>query len=363
MTAVERIDVAAYEIPTDAPESDGTLAWDSTTAVVVEAHAGGRTGLGYTYGAPAIAGIVGATLAPVVAGADALAPQAAWSAMATAVRNSLSSGLCAFAISAVDVALHDLKARLLEVSVADLLGRWYDGVAIYGSGGFTSYSLERLQEQTAGWVEQGIPRVKVKVGREAGADRQRLRAVRDAIGPDARLMVDANGAFTPPAAIAQAHDTYADHAVTWLEEPVSSDDRRGLRRVRDHAPPGMEIAAGEYGTDVFHFARLLDAGAVDVLQADVTRCGGVTGVLRADALAKAHCLPLSAHCAPAISAHVFAACETAVHLEYFHDHVRVESLLFDGMPLPVDGRLVPDRARPGLGLELKHGDAERFRVA
>jgi L-alanine-DL-glutamate epimerase-like enolase superfamily enzyme len=363
MTAVERIDVAAYEIPTDAPESDGTLAWDSTTVVVVEAHAGGRTGLGYTYGEPAITRIVGGTLAPVVAGIDALAPQAAWSAMASAVRNSLPSGLCAFAISAVDVALHDLKARLLEVSVADLLGRWHEGVAIYGSGGFTSYSLDRVREQTAGWVEQGIPRVKIKVGRDVGADGPRLRAVRDAIGPDARLMVDANGAFTAPAAIARAHDTYAEHAVTWLEEPVSSDDHRGLRQVRDHAPPGMEIAAGEYGTDIFHFAHLLDTGAVDVLQADVTRCGGVTGVLRADALAKARCVPLSAHCAPAISAHVFAACETAVHLEYFHDHVRVESLLFDGSPPPADGRLVPERARPGFGLELRRVDAEQFRVA
>ena len=362
MAAVEGLDVAAYEVATDQPESDGTLEWDSTTVVVVEAHAGGETGIGYTYGHRGAADIVAGKLAPAVAGVDALAPQAAWSAMSRAVRNSVNAGLCAFAISAVDVALHDLKARLLGVSLADLLGRWHDGVAVYGSGGFTSYSPERLRSQAAGWMEAGIRRVKVKVGRRPAADRDRLRAVRETIGGDVRLMVDANGAFTPQRAIEAATGPYADHGVTWLEEPVSSDDPAGMRRVRDHAPGGMEIAAGEYGTDVFHFDRLAAAEAVDVLQPDVTRCGGVTGVLRADALAKTRCLPISAHCAPAVSAHVFAACETAVHLEYFHDHVRIESLLFDGTLSPAGGRLVPDASRPGLGIELKRQDAEEFRT-
>jgi L-alanine-DL-glutamate epimerase-like enolase superfamily enzyme len=361
MTAVEQLDVAAYEIPTDEPESDGTLEWDSTTIVVVEARAGNVTGLGYTYGQKAAADVVTGKLAAAVVGTDALAPQTAWAAMSRAVRNSLASGLCGFAISAVDVALHDLKARLLGVSLADLLGRWHDGVAIYGSGGFTSYSLDRLQEQAAGWMAAGAERVKIKVAREPADDPRRLRTVREVVGDDVRLMVDANGAFTPQRAIAAAHE-YERHGVTWLEEPVSSDDHRGLRRVRDHAPAGMEIAAGEYGTDLFHFERLLAAGAVDVLQPDVTRCGGVTGVLRADGLAKAHCGAISAHCAPAISAHAFAACETTVHLEYFHDHVRIESLLFDGTLSPAGGRLVPDRDRPGLGIELKRSDAERFRA-
>ena len=361
-TGVERLRASAYEVPADAPESDGTLAWDSTTIVVVEVEAGGETGIGFTYGPPAVAALVQGELAEVVRDADPLAPQAAWARMSGAVRNALGSGLSAYAISAVDIALHDLKARILGLSLADLLGRWRDGVAVYGSGGFTSYPLERLREQAAGWMELGLDRVKMKVGRDPGWDGERLRAVREVIGGDTALMVDANGAFTPAGAIAAAAGTYAPHGVTWLEEPVSSDDHRGLRRVRDRAPAGIAVAAGEYATDVFHFERLLAAEAVDVLQADVTRCGGVTGVLRADVLAKAHCLPLSAHGAPAISAHVFAACETAAHLEYFHDHVRVEALLFDGAPAPEDGRLVPDPSRPGLGLELRRADAERFRT-
>ena len=362
MAGLERLDVSAYTIPTDTPESDGTLAWDSTTVVVVEAHGGGAVGLGYTYAHEAVAPIVASKLASAVAGVDVMAPGTAWARMAGAVRNVLASGLVGYAISAVDVALHDLKARLLGVSLADLLGRWHDGVAIYGSGGFTSYSLEQLRSQATGWMELGVHAVKIKVGRSPSEDPARLRAVREVIGDDVRLMVDANGAFTPASALAQAHGTYAAFGATWLEEPVSSDDHDGLRRVRDGAPPGMEIAAGEYGTDVFHFTRLLSAGSVDVLQADATRCGGVTGVVRADALAKAHCLPLSAHCAPAISAQVFAACETAVHLEYFHDHVRIEDMLFDGVVAPRGGKLIPDASRPGLGIALKRADAERWRV-
>ena len=245
------------------------------------------------------------------------------------------------------------------MSLADLLGRWHAGISLYGSGGFTSYSHARLREQAASWRDAGLDAVKIKVGRDPAADPQRLAVTREAVGEDARLMVDANGAFTPQRAIA-ACETYERFGVTYFEEPVSSDDPPGLARVRDHAPVAMEIAAGEYATNIFAFVALLDA--VDVLQADVTRCGGITGVLRADALARSRCLPLSAHCAPAVSAHVFAACETAVSLEYFHDHVRVESMLFDGVLTPVGGKLIPDPARPGLGLELKRAEAERFRV-
>jgi L-alanine-DL-glutamate epimerase-like enolase superfamily enzyme len=359
---VDRLSVAAYEIPTDRPESDGTLEWTSTSVVVVEVRAAGHCGIGYTYGPAAIAALVEGELAEIVRGADVLAPEAAWAAMERAVRNAGQSGPVAYAISAVDVALHDLKARVLEIPLADMLGRWHHGVEAYGSGGFTSYGFDELREQAQGWMATGAGRVKIKVGRDPSADPDRLAAVRDVIGPGVGLMVDANGAYTPARALAAAHDVYDAYDVIWLEEPVSSDDPAGLRRVRDGVPPGMQVAAGEYGMRAFDFQALLDAEAVDVLQPDVTRCGGVTGVRRADALARAHCLPISAHCAPAISAHVFAACETAVHIEYFHDHARIESLLFDGTLSPQGGVLVPDAERPGLGIELKRADAERFRT-
>lgn len=361
-TTVESVDVAVYEIPTDAHESDGTLAWDATTVVVVHAHGGGQTGLGYTFGSAGAAQVVAGKLADAVCGSDVLSPERAWSTMCDAVRNSQRAGLAGYAISAVDVALHDLKARVLDVSLADLLGRFHEGVVIYGSGGFTSYDDGQLREQAHGWMEAGLHMVKIKVARDAAADGHRLDVVRGAVGPGVEVMVDANGAFpTSAQALAAAHGTYADHGVVWLEEPVSSDDADGLRRVRDGAPPGMEIAAGEYASTEFDALALVRAEAVDVLQADVTRCGGITGLRHLDGLAKAHCMPLSGHCAPALSAHAFAACETTVHLEWFHDHVRAESLLFDGAPTPRDGRLLPDPDRPGLGLALRGADAERFR--
>jgi L-alanine-DL-glutamate epimerase-like enolase superfamily enzyme len=151
--------------------------------------------------------------------------------------------------------------------------------------------------------------------------------------------------------------------VRWLEEPVSSDDLDGLRLLRDRAPAGMDVAAGEYGYDLGYFRRMLDAGAVDCLQADVTRCGGITGFLGVAALCDAHNLDLSAHTAPTVSAHACTAVWHLRHLEYFHDHVRVEHLLFDGALTARGGVLEPDGTTPGLGLVLKNADAEQFRVA
>jgi L-alanine-DL-glutamate epimerase-like enolase superfamily enzyme len=355
--AVERVDVSAYTIPTDAPEADGTLSWDSTTIVVAEAHAGGHAGLGWTYGEPAVGALIGDALAGVVAGRDAMDVPAAWAAMTGALRNSVTSGLSAYAVAAVDVALWDLKARLLGVSLAALLGRRREGIPVYGSGGFTSYSDGALREQLGGWAEQGFPRVKMKVGSDPAADPHRVRVARDAIGPDVALMVDGNGAWDPAGAIGIAAE-FGEQGVDWFEEPVSSDDLDGLRRVRDRVPAGMAVAAGEYVTDAYGFRRML--GAVDTLQGDATRCGGITGLLRADALCQAYGLPFSAHCSPALHAPVCTAMQSAIHLEYFHDHVRIEQMLFDGVLVPQDGVLYPDVGAPGLGLELKRRDAERY---
>lgn len=355
---VEDLDVAAYTVPTDEPEeSDGTLAWSSTTIVVVEAHAGGETGLGYTYGDVSVARFVESKLAEVVHGRDALSPPAAWTAMRRQVRNAGRPGVGAMAVSAVDVALWDLKARLLGVCLADSLPRFREAAAIYGSGGFTSYSQVRLREQLERWLEAGLARVKIKVGREPERDPERLALCREVAGEGVELMVDANGAFAPKQALARAAE-YAAFGVSYLEEPVSSEDRAGLRLLRERGPAGMAIAAGEYGWDLPDLAAL--APCVDVLQADVTRVGGITNMLRADAICKATQRPFSAHCAPAISAHAGCAMETFDHLEYFHDHVRIERLLFDGTLDPEDGHLVPDRSRPGLGLELKRDEAERY---
>jgi L-alanine-DL-glutamate epimerase-like enolase superfamily enzyme len=294
-----------------------------------------------------------------VDGGDALDTSAAWSEMVGAVRNLGRPGIAATAISAVDNGLWDLKARLLGVSLASLLGRARDAIPGYGSGGFCSYSDERLARQLGGWAADGFRFVKMKVGREPSGDPHRVDVARAAIGDDVALFVDANGAFDRNRGLAFA-EVFAERGVTWFEEPVSSDDVDGLRLLRDRSPAGMAIAAGEYGWDQFHFRRLLEAGAVDVLQADATRCLGTTGFLMAAALCEAHGTPLSAHCAPALHVPLTCAARPAVHLEWFHDHARIEQLLFDGAPEPHAGLLSPDLSRPGLGLELRRPDAEPY---
>jgi L-alanine-DL-glutamate epimerase-like enolase superfamily enzyme len=357
---VERVTAAAYRIPTDRPESDGTLEWDATTLVAVDVEAGGARGLGWTYADASAATIAATLLAAAIDGADALDVPAAHAAMRRALRNAGAPGVGGMALSAVDVALWDLKGKLLGAPLAALLGRARPAVPAYGSGGFCSYSEAELREQLGGWAAQGLRAVKMKVGRDPRADPARVRAAREAAGR-AALMVDANGAYSRKQALALAAAFAAD-GVTWLEEPVSSDDLAGLRLVRDRAPAGMDVAAGEYGHAPGYFRRMLEAGAVDVLQADLSRCGGVTGFLAAAAVAAAFHVPLSSHCAPALHAAPLCAAETALHAEWFHDHARIERLLIEGAPEPRDGLLAPQRERPGLGLELRRADAERFRV-
>ena len=356
---VKALQVNAFTIPTSSPEADGTLEWDKTTIVIVEIATGGERGIGYAYADLATATLIENVLKKEIEGSDALSPEASWNAMVRRIRNLGRPGICSMAIAAVDAALWDLKAKLLGVPLVTLLGQVRTGVPLYGSGGFTSYSVPQLEQQLAGWVEQGIPRVKMKIGTQPGDDGDRVRAARQAIGPRAELFVDANGAYSRKQALEMA-ERFALLDVTWFEEPVSSDDLDGLRLLRDRAPAGMDIAAGEYGYDLPYFRRMLDAGAVDVLQADATRCAGITGFMQVVALCQAHCMPLSAHTAPALHMHPCCAATPLRHLEYFHDHVRIERMLFDGVPQPVNGELNPDLSRPGIGIELKRSDAQRF---
>jgi L-alanine-DL-glutamate epimerase-like enolase superfamily enzyme len=360
---VEAVEAEAYEIPTDAPESDGTLSWDSTTLVLVRCRAQGEVGVGYTYAGPAAASVVTGKLAEVVSGADALTPVATWASMQHAVRNLGKPGLVAEAISAVDIALWDLCARLRGVSLVEALGAVHEATPVYGSGGFTSYDDQQLTDQLTGWVEAGIPRVKIKVGRDPDRDAHRIEVARRAIGDDVQLFVDANGAYSRKQALLWS-DRFAEHDVRWLEEPVSSDDLEGLRLVRDRGPAGMDVTAGEYGYHLPYFEQMLAAGAVDCLQADPTRALGISGVLRVGALCDARSLDLSLHCAPQVSAQVGTALWHLRHLEYFHDHERIERLAFDGVLSPEpDGVLRPDRSRPGLGLVVKDADLRQYRTS
>ena len=363
--AITSVDVSVYTVPTEQPEADGTLTWDHTTAVVVEPVTdSGVRGLGFAYGDAAMAPLIRSTLAPQVCGRDVRDTTGCWEAMVRSIRNLGRPGICSMAIAAVDIALWDLKARCLGQPLHRLLGAVRDSVPVYGSGGFTSYTETELVEQLGGWVEAGIPRVKMKIGRDRGrswrADLDRVRAVREAVGDGVELYVDANGAYDRTQARRLGTVFAEKHGVCWFEEPVSSDDLEGLAELRTALP--LDVTAGEYGYDLVYFQRMLAAGAVDVMQADIGRCAGITEWLRVAAACASWQTPYSAHCGPSLHAHAACVPPNLRHIEYFHDHVRVESLLFDGVLVPVDGELHPDDSRPGMGLTLRASDAERFRT-
>jgi L-alanine-DL-glutamate epimerase-like enolase superfamily enzyme len=360
---VEALDVSVFTVATDAPEGDGTLAWDSTTMVLVQARSGGITGTGWTYGPPACAPVVHDQLAHVVLGTDALDVGAAFEAMVEAVRNAGRVGAVGYAISAVDVALWDLKARLLGLPLHRLLGALRTEVPIYGSGGFTTYDPRQLDDQLQAWLLQQIPRVKIKIGQSWGTaahrDLSRIAQARSVIGPQVELYVDANGGYCRKQAV-RVMDAAAENDVRWFEEPVTSDDLAGLRAVRDAVRP--DVTAGEYGGDLTYFQRMCDAGAVDCLQADASRCGGITEWLRVAAVAAAHHLEISGHGAPHVHAHVAAATPNFRHLEWFHDHVRIERMFFDGTLDPTGGALHLDPIAPGHGLTLLSDVVGRYQA-
>lgn len=362
MTGV-RLHAEAYRVPTDEPEGDGTLAWTATTLVLVRATADGHTGVGWTYGPAATAALATDLFAPVVADLDPDDLPACWAAMRRRIRNAGRPGIAGLALSAADCALWDLKARRHGLPLARLLGAARRRVPVYGSGGFTTYDDRRQHRQLAGWVhEQGIPRVKIKIGESGGADvtrdLARMTAARRTIGDGAELYVDANGAYQRKQAIRVA-DAAADLDIGWYEEPVSSDDLVGLGLVRDRIRP--DVAAGEYGYDLVYFHRM--APYVDCLQVDVTRCGGISEFLRAAAVAEAAGLQVSGHCAPHQHLAVAAATPNLRHLEWFHDHVRIESIFFDGAQSAFGGTVPVPLDRPGNGLEFRADRAERYRVA
>jgi L-alanine-DL-glutamate epimerase-like enolase superfamily enzyme len=359
---VTRARVGLFDIPTPEPESDGTFEWSKTTLVVVELGAGDVTGLGYTYADSATARVISDHLLPLVHGESVANIEALWQRMFAALRNLGTGGIGAMAVSAVDAALWDAKAKLHGVPLVQLLGAVRDALPIYGSGGFCSYRDEQLRTEFTRWREAGITRFKMKVGRDPAADAARARIARQTIGATADLFVDANSAYSRKQAAAWGERFAEDFGAVWFEQPLAPADLEGLRELRQRVPAPMEIADGEYGYDLNYFRRLLEAQAVDVVMADATRCGGITGFLKVAALCEAYALPLSSHCAPALHLHVGCAATPMRHAEYFADHERIERELFEGVHPPVGGNLQPDLSRPGHGLEFKWSDAERYAV-
>lgn len=356
---ISKSSVEVFTIPTDAPEADGTFSWDKTTMVFVQLWSGGVSAVGYTYADESTGKLVQTLLLEAVDGKEAFDHGAILQHLWRTVRNLGGTGIAAMAISAIDNALWDLRAKLLGVPLVQLIGKLRDGIPVYGSGGFTSYSDDQLRKQFSGWSGHGFSMVKMKVGSDPARDLHRVQVARKAVGDEVKVFVDANGAYSVKQALELA-SRFRELGVVWFEEPVSSDNLVGLSQIRRSAPAGMDIAAGEYGYTAWYFDQMLEANAVDVLQADATRCGGISGFLDVGTLCWAKNVPLSSHCGPSVHLHVCCAVPRAIHMEYFNDHVRIERMLFDGFCEPSHGIMSPDLTRPGLGLELKAADAKKF---
>ena len=346
-----QLTASVYVFPTPYPEADGTFEWEKTTAVVVEATDGGETGLGWTYSTPAAAQLITGPLAQAIADRSADDVPACYEAMRRACRNFGTRGLAMQAISAVDIALWDLKGRQRGVSLSQLWGRQRDGVPVYGSGGFTTMTDEQLHEQVDGWAAAGCRSMKIKIGESwggnPGRDLARVRLLREYAGDGVDLMVDANGGYS----VGQARRVGAaldDLGVVWFEEPVSSDDLAGLANLRRTLR--CDVAAGEYASDLFEARGL--CGVVDCLQLDATRCGGYTGFLQGAAVAASHNLQVSGHCGPSLHAPVCAAIPNLRHVEWFADHARLEPLLAENVPAVTGGQLRPN-TEPGHGMVLR----------
>lgn len=354
---------AVYTVPTPAPEADGTAQWSATTVVVVHLTAEGEQGLGWSYTEPSAATVVADVLAPLLEGAHADDIQALRHRMLVAVRNAGATGVVASALSAVDVALWDLKARRLGVPLTRLLGRARTSAPIYGSGGFTGYDEATTVAELEHWLRLGANAVKIKIGEAFGSnverDLARVDLARRTIGNTVQLFVDANGGYSVGQAVRVEH-RLRSRDVRWFEEPVSCDDPSRLADVRRRAT--IDIAAGEYVWRRSDAEALLAADAVDCLQLDVTRCGGYSGFLEVAAMAAGRGLEVSVHCGPHIAVPVALAIPNLRHVEYFVDHERTDCALFDGLPEVVDGALVPGAETSGHAMQLR-ADAERFRLS
>ena len=358
---ISNVEILVYKFPTKSPEADGTIAWNSTTMVLTRVSAGGQSGIGYTYASEAAAMVIQNDLKQCIIGKNALdIPEMNFS-MISAIRNNGNCGIAMMAVSSVDNALWDLKAKILQLTLCRLIGMERDKMLVYGSGGFTSYTDGQLTKQLSGWVSEGIQFVKMKIGTHFSKDPQRIAVARKAIGNEAGLFVDANGAYTTRQAL-MLEEKCRKYRVDWFEEPVTSDNLDGLRFIREHSDANTNIAAGEYGYNLIYFKKMLQAKAVDILQADATRCGGITNYLKAGAIAHSWQIPFSSHCAPSLHLHPSLSLPSFYIAEYFFDHVRIEKMAFDGFNEPVKGCMKPDLSKPGFGLTLKEKDLKKFKI-
>ncbi|MCL4535018.1 MAG: mandelate racemase/muconate lactonizing enzyme family protein [Bacteroidetes bacterium] len=323
----------------------------------------GIEGLGWAAGNRGIQAVIETTLKDVLLDKDPLFIEKRWWEMFWTVRGVGRKGIAFCAISAVDIALWDLRAKYHKVPLYQLLGPYTDSVPIYGSGGWTDFTEEELIREQMGYVEQGIPRVKMKVGKDFGqAEREdvhRLAAVRKALGDDVEIYIDANNGYYAKQAIYMARE-FAQYNVGWFEEPVLADDIDGLAAVA--AAIDIPVATGEHEYTKYGFKDLITRGGADIVQPDVGRVGGITEWMKVAHLAQAFNLPVAPHAVQTVHLHLACATPNLKVVEYLRVVEDDDKLLFVDFPQQKNGMWSPFKDRPGLGLELNPDTVKKYVV-
>jgi L-alanine-DL-glutamate epimerase-like enolase superfamily enzyme len=356
------IGVDHYRIPLPVVLSDSThgdIAEFELVTVRLRNDAGAE-GVGYTYtvgkGGAAIAALVDRDLRPVLIRAEPDRIEALWQRMWWALHYGGRGGYASLAISAVDIALWDLKARRLETPLWRLPGGHDPCVPAYAGGIDLDFPLDRLLRQTDDNLEKGFRAIKMKVGRpRLSEDIERVRVMREHLGADFPLMVDANMRWSVDEAVRAAR-ALSESAVYWLEEPTIPDDVEGHRRIVREG--GLPIATGENLHSLYEFKQMIASGGVTFPEADVTNCGGVTAFIKIAHLAEAFNLPITSHGAHDITVQLLAAVPNRSYLEVHG--FGLERFLTHPFDLREGLATAPDR--PGHGVELDWHDLEAVRA-
>ena len=321
----------------------------------------GVEGLGMTYSSPGVKDVVESALMQILIGRDPMDTEKIWDDMLWKVRSYGRKGVALCAISAVDIALWDLKAKFLNLPLYKLLGAYTNSVPVYGSGGWTNLTKSELIQEMTDYVESGIPRVKMKVGKNFGncerEDIERVEAVRDAIGYDIALYIDANNGYRKKQAIYMAKE-FEQFQVGWLEEPLIPDDVDGMSEIARSTT--IPIASGELEYTKYGFKELIYRGGADIVQPDVGRVGGVTEWIKVAHLAESFNLPVAPHALQLVHLHLCCAIPNIKAVEYMNISLENADLWMTEFPKQSNGMWSPFHDKPGLGLDLDHYSVAKY---
>ncbi len=360
---IKDIQCDLYRIPLPVVLSDAThgeMAYFELVTVRIGTHSG-LAGVGYTYtvgsGGPAVQALIRHDVQPLLLGADARCIERLWENMWWKLHWVGRGGVAAFAISAVDVALWDLNAKLCQEPLWRLLGGYTDRVRAYAGGVDLNHPLDQLLEQTRQHLANGFRAVKMKVGRARLAeDVERVSAVRQLIGPEVDLMVDANMQWRVDQAI-RAGRALREFDVLWLEEPTIPDDVAG--HVRIARLGGLPIAAGENLHTIYEFQTMMTSGCLAFPEPDLSNMGGITAWLKVAQMAQAHNLPVTSHGVHDLHVHLLAAVPNGSYLEVHG--FGLERFILHPLEIQNGEAIAPERA--GHGVVFNWQDLAEHRIA